>query len=195
MSNMLTLVFPGPALRRAARGPLAAEIGHYDPVDVVAGHLRRAPPAEVGLVNAMRYLDLKLTLAGDILVKVDRASMAVSLEVRPVYLHRDIISLACRIPPAMLAGPRHSKGILKSALVPWLPAPLLYRKKMGFAIPLGRWIGADLDVGGGDPGPMDEVIDGSLLRELTAAHQNGKGDRTSLIHSLFFLGHWMRKWL
>jgi hypothetical protein len=98
MLDMLTTGFPLPTLREAARGPLAEALKHYSPMDAVLPLLHKARPEEVGLVNSMRYLDLKLTLAGDILVKVDRASMAVSLEVRPVYLHRDLVALARRIP-------------------------------------------------------------------------------------------------
>jgi hypothetical protein len=81
-----------------------------------------------------------LTLAGDILVKVDRASMAVSLEVRPVYLHRDILSLAAKIPPRLLADRRH------------------------------------------------------FLERMTEKHFSGATDLTYILHSLFFMKHWVLKW-
>src|SRR5579884_3408567 len=84
LADMLTTGLAGNELRRVARGGLASALDAYDPRDVVREQLVHAPPREVGLVNSMRYLDLKLTLAGGILVKVDRASMAVALEVRPV---------------------------------------------------------------------------------------------------------------
>src|SRR5260370_9273864 len=109
-------------------------------MDVVGPLLSKAPTKDVGLVNAMRYLDLKLTLAGDILVKVDRASMAVALEVRPVYLHRDMLHLASRIPSRLLADGSHSKKLLKSALRAWLPDSTLARPKMGVSLPLGKWL-------------------------------------------------------
>ena len=79
----------------------------------------------------MRYLDLKLTLAGGILVKVDRASMAVSLEVRPVFLHRTVLDLAASVPPALLVDGRQAKKLLRSALRPWLPGSILDRRKKG----------------------------------------------------------------
>src|SRR6266516_7302907 len=88
MLDVLSLGLSLPVLRVAARGELSETLRHYSPMDVIEPLLRKVPPEKVGLINSMRYLDLKLTLAGDILVKVDRASMAVSLEVRPVYLPR-----------------------------------------------------------------------------------------------------------
>lgn len=78
MVDMLTLGLPLAILRAAARGPLAAALKSCSPMETVLPLLRKPPPEEVGLVNSMRYLDLKLTLAGDLLVTVDRASMAVS---------------------------------------------------------------------------------------------------------------------
>ena len=74
-------------------------------MDVLRPHLDKAPPAEVGLVNSMRYLDVKLTLGAGILTKLDRASMAVSLETRPVFLNRRVLDLAGRIPPGSAGRP------------------------------------------------------------------------------------------
>ncbi len=197
MLDALTLGFQLPVLRAASRGELAETLRHYSPMEVVSSLLERAPPDEVGLINSMRYLDLKLTLAGDILVKVDRASMAVSLEVRPVYLHREILELAARIPPRLLADRSHSKEVLKRALKPWLPDSILYRRKQGFAMPLKNWIGESLRhlfTEQIEASPVDELLDPQLLRDVADKHISGKADQTSVIHSLFFLRHWAAKW-
>ena len=197
MVDMLTTGFSLSALRAAARGPLAETLKHYTPMDTVLPLLHKAPPEGVGLVNSMRYLDLKLTLAGDILVKVDRASMAVSLEVRPVYLHRDMLALAGRIPPHLLVDRNHSKKALKSALKAWLPDSVLYRKKMGFAMPLRNWITGELHHLFGQPlgkGPVDDLLDGNLLGKMIHRHSAEAADCTSLIHCLFFLKQWFLKW-
>ncbi|MDX1548669.1 MAG: asparagine synthase (glutamine-hydrolyzing) [Rhodothermales bacterium] len=195
LADMLMWVFTDAALRESARGPLAEALAHYTPVDTVRGLLQNAPPAEVGLVNAMRYLDFKLTLAGDILVKVDRASMAVSLEVRPVYLHRDVIALAERVPAHRLAGKAHSKEVLKHALRAWLPEPLLYRKKQGFAMPLQGWIRERGSLNGHHDGedPLADVLDVARLNRMTDAHAAGR-NLTSRIHSLYFLRRWLAEW-
>jgi asparagine synthase (glutamine-hydrolysing) len=196
--GMLTTGMGGAALRGVARGPLAEAVSHYDPMDVVRPLLRKAPPERVGLVNSMRYLDLKLTLAGGILTKVDRASMAVSLEVRPVYLHRDLLELAGRIPPEQLADRSDAKKVLKAALTPWLSPSLLYRGKMGFAMPLGRWL-RDGAAGFAEPGTgssdaLREIIDLDYVRRATQAHRAGASDRTAQVHSFLFLERWLEKW-
>jgi asparagine synthase (glutamine-hydrolysing) len=195
--DMLTTCFPLRALRTAARGPLAETLKNYSPTDVVAPLLAKAPPKDVGLVNAMRYLDLKLTLAGDMLVKVDRASMAVSLEVRPVYLHRDVVSLAAKIPPRLLVDRKHAKKALKRALRPWLPNDILYRDKMGFGVPLKKWLNGDLShlfSVSTEQGPLAELLDRGLMARLTHQHLSGSADLSSAIHSIALLNSWLGKW-
>ena len=150
------------------------------------------------MVNAMRYLDLKLTLAGDILVKVDRASMAVSLEVRPVFLHRDVVELASRIPPRRLATRHEVKLALKDAVRPWLPQSIITRPKMGFAMPLQKWLlddGQSLIAPAASDHATDEWIDDNALNALVGAHARGDANHTSRIHALWFLRQWSALWL
>lgn len=195
--DALSLGLSLPDLRRAARGELAQTLKHYSPMDVIEPLLRKNPPEEVGYINSMRYIDLKLTLAGDILVKVDRASMAVALEVRPVYLHRDVIALAERVPPELLADRTHSKEVLKGALKAWLPESILYRKKQGFAMPLKTWINGNLRqvfAASGTRNRVDDLLDPGLLTRMTDSHSAGNADKTAVIHSLFFLNRWIAKW-
>jgi asparagine synthase (glutamine-hydrolysing) len=196
MLDSLSLGMSVPALHRAARGELAETLKHYSPMNVIEPLLMRAPPEKVGFINSMRYLDLKLTLAGDILVKVDRASMAVALEVRPVYLHRDMIALAERIPSELLADRTHTKEVLKEALKAWLPESILYRRKQGFAMPLRDWINGNLRhlFANTKKSPVDDFLDPGLLESMTRAHAAGDVQTTSIIHSLFFLNRWIAKW-
>jgi asparagine synthase (glutamine-hydrolysing) len=197
LADMLMLGFTPSALRAAARGPLAEALRHYDPRDTVEHHLRQAPPERVGLVDAMRYLDLKLTLGGGILVKVDRASMAVALEVRPVLLHRDVMLLAGRIPAHRLAHFRSSKVALKDAMRPWLPSEILDRPKMGFAMPLGRWLTSPTDRLFGAAPPKartTELLEPELMGRLQDRHARGVTDHTARIHSLVLLERWLNLW-
>ncbi len=196
--EMMTTGFSLDELRSSARGPLAQTLKDYSPADVVLPLLRKADPADVGWVNAMRYLDMKLTLAGDMLVKVDRASMAVSLEVRPVYLHREMMALGARIPPEALAAWNQSKKVLKAALRPWLPDSTLYRRKMGFALPLKNWMNGGLRQlfkPGEAEDPMDDLLDTRLLERSALARHSGGGEAVSRLHSLFFLRRWAGQWL
>jgi asparagine synthase (glutamine-hydrolysing) len=186
------------ALRAVARGRFAEALSDYEPMDVVRPLLQAAPPEDVGLVNSMRYLDFKLTLGAGILTKVDRASMAVSLEVRPVYLHRELLRLAGQMPPALLVDRRETKKVVKSAVRGWLPSSVIDRPKMGFAMPLGRWLRGDLQrlerpaVG---TGALGEIIDIDYVRSVARAHRSGAAESTAAVHSFLFLEHWLEKWL
>jgi asparagine synthase (glutamine-hydrolysing) len=198
VANTLVTAFQFNDIRATARGPLAQTLKHLGPMDTVAPLIAKAPPEKVGLINTMRYLDLKLTLAGDVLVKVDRASMAVSLEVRPVYLHRDIMELAAKIPPALLADRNQSKKLLKSSLRPWLPDSILYRKKMGFAMPLKTWIGGELRpmfTNHDKHSPLEDLLDSSRLEELARTHGGADGGSALLVHNLLLLRRWFGEWL
>jgi asparagine synthase (glutamine-hydrolysing) len=197
LTDMLTTGFSYRALCAAARGPLAKAVRDRPPSETVQRLLKHAPPRQIGLVNAMRYLDFKLTLGGDILVKVDRASMAVALEVRPVFLHREMIDLAGRIPAARLADRQHAKRAVKEALRPWLPDAMLYREKMGFALPLKEWMTRDLSAmyeRAAASDPLDGLVDEAVMRKAVVDHAAGRGNWTSIIHSLLFLQHWLVRW-
>ncbi|HYM24405.1 MAG TPA: asparagine synthase (glutamine-hydrolyzing) [Vicinamibacterales bacterium] len=195
-TRAFTLGFPRGELIGAARGELSDCLQDYSSSEVIRPLLRRMPPDRVGTVNAMRYLDAKLTLAGDILVKVDRASMAVSLEVRPVFLHRDVVALAATIPPAALATRRETKRALKAAVRSWLPQSILSRPKMGFAMPLGNWISdlGSMTSRARSEHVMNDWLDPRLLGRLSARHAEGTNN-TARIHSLSFLRQWSSLWL
>lgn len=197
VTDMLTTGMPLNRLRSVGRGPLAQTLKHYAPIETILPLLQKVSPKRVGLINAMRYVDLKMTLGGDILVKVDRASMAVSLEVRPVYLHRDIVALAAKIPPHLLADRHQAKSVLKSALRAWLPDSVLYRPKQGFAMPLKRWMDGDLGQLFGrstSENSIDSMLDSTKLMADLRARVSRGADATAQIHSLFFLKHWLAKW-
>jgi asparagine synthase (glutamine-hydrolysing) len=159
-----------------------------------------APPDEIGLVNAMRHLDFALTLPGDILVKVDRASMAVALEVRPLFLHRRVMELAAGIAPEQLVNRDAAKLALKSAIRPWLPEALIDRRKQGFAMPLPEWLSEDSLIGSKmrateASGPVCDLLDTKRIAALGAAHSKGQGNFTSIIHAAFILDQWCARWM
>ena len=195
LANMLTLGFLPDELRKHSRSSFLEVVNNYRPSDLIASLLNQAQLKYDNPVDLMRFLDIKLTLTGDILVKVDRASMAVALEVRPVFLHRDMLDLSMRIPARALAGPHYSKQALKTAMRNWLPDPLLNRKKMGFAMPLSSWI---RERNGLPESPVSELvsewIDPAAMRCLYETHLQGGEDCTARLHSLYFLNHWANKW-
>jgi asparagine synthase (glutamine-hydrolysing) len=199
LADMLSIVAPASLLRGLARGPYARALDDYTPEALVAGVLGDSAD-EIGLVDAMRQVDLALTLPGDMLVKVDRASMAVALEVRPLFLHRAVMEAAAALPGAALAQPEQAKVALKDAVRPWLPDALLDRRKQGFALPLPRWLGkadaAQLARLGFDThSPLGEWLDVHALNRLADDHRRGRADFTQLFYSCSVLERWLKQWM
>jgi asparagine synthase (glutamine-hydrolysing) len=119
-----------PAFRRL-RGDYRAETA------MIA--LMRGAPARSALDRA-QYADLKWTLPGDILTKVDRASMAVSLEAREPLLDHRLIEFAARLPDDLRVRGTTGKWLMKQVLRPSLPDDVLFRPKMGFVTPIAAWL-------------------------------------------------------
>jgi asparagine synthase (glutamine-hydrolysing) len=97
------------------------------------------------LLNRQFYADLSLYLADDILVKVDRMSMATSLETRAPFLDRDVMELAFSMPGHFKIRDGERKWILKRAMSGILPETILNRKKEGFSIPMKNWLRRELE--------------------------------------------------
>ena len=98
--------------------------------------------ASTGLdpVTRMQWCDLHLWLAGDILLKADKMSMAHSLELRVPFLDREVFALARRLPPDAKADARQTKKALRAAAARHLPLPSAQRKKRGFPVPVRDWL-------------------------------------------------------
>jgi len=96
------------------------------------------------LLNRQLHADFKLFLADDILVKVDRMSMATSLEARAPFLDKDVVELAFRMPGSMKLRGYRRKHILKQAMADKLPSRILNRRKEGFSIPMKNWLRSEL---------------------------------------------------
>ena len=101
----------------------------------------------------IQYLDLKTYLVGDINTKVDRASMAHSLEVREPLMDHPLVEWLATLPSSLKMRDGEGKWLLKKAMEPQLPHDVLYRPKMGFAVPLARWF----------RGPLRERVRDALL--------------------------------
>ena len=124
-----------PALRDALGGERRLRAG--------ARGARRAS-AQDDLLNRQLYADLSLYLADDILVKVDRMSMATSLETRAPFLDGDVMELAFSMPGHLKIRNGERKWILKQAMRGVLPDSILNRKKEGFSIPMKNWLRREL---------------------------------------------------
>jgi asparagine synthase (glutamine-hydrolysing) len=200
LADMLCVGFSFPLLRRVARGPLAAALEHYSPCALIEQKLADAPSRDMALVDAMRHLDFVLTLPGDMLVKVDRASMANSLEVRPLFLQRDVMELAASISAGDLVSNSAAKLALNDAVRPWLPDDLIDRRKQGFAMPLPDWLAADSALGRDllateAFGALSDILDVERLQQLARRHVHGDADFTGILYACFVLDQWFKKWM
>lgn len=126
----------------------------------------------------------KLYLQDDILVKVDRAGMINSLEVRAPYLDIDLVDFVRKIPAQYKFRNGTTKYILKKALEPVLPHNILYRSKKGFGIPVGRWFKDGLL--NFDRQKLGAKLNSAFLEDRIEEHRRGKAD-----HSLFLWNYWL----
>ena len=131
------------AVRRRLYSPaLRSELQGYGGAEVIRAHWRESGSEHP--LDQAQYVDLMTYLPGDILTKVDRASMAHALEVRVPLLDHVLVEWAATLPPRLRLNARGSKYVLKQALRPHLPAAVLRRRKMGFAVPLAAWLRGSL---------------------------------------------------
>jgi asparagine synthase (glutamine-hydrolysing) len=140
----------GDSFRRGLQG--------YNAVEVLRRHARKAPVEDP--LSMVQYLDIKTYLPGDILTKVDRASMAHSLEVRVPLLDHPLVEWMATLPPSLKLKGNEGKYLFKRALEPYVPNDILYRPKMGFAVPLTSWFRGPLRE------RVREAVLGPSMREL-----------------------------
>lgn len=117
-------------------------VNGYDPFTIIEGFYNKADTTDP--LSKVQYVDIKNYLPGDILVKVDRMSMANSLEVRAPMLDHVFMEFVATIPSGLKLRGQEKKYILKQALTPYLPSEILYKKKQGFEVPLDRWFRNEL---------------------------------------------------
>jgi len=172
------------------------ELQNYHAIEVFKRTAANAPTDHP--LSLIQYLDMKCYLPGDILTKVDRASMAHSLEVRVPILDHKFVEWVSGISPSLKLKGREGKYIFKKALRNHLSDQILYRPKMGFAVPLAAWFRGPLK-----QRVKNSILDGVLpqsgmfnvdfLKQLVTQHQNGYRDHSAAIWSLLMFEAFQRK--
>ena len=157
----------------------------------------RAPTA--ASLDRILYLDLKGYLGEGVLTKVDRASMACSLEVRVPFLDRRVVELAASLPPQLKLRRLTTKYILKQALAGVVPRETLRRRKKGFGVPLGRWFRTELAPLLRDVLAPDVVRRGGLFRvaaveRLLTEHAAARYDHRKKIYTLLAFQLWASRY-
>lgn len=163
------------------------ELQGYRALETFEHYAQQCPANDT--LSLIQYLDMKTYLPGDILTKVDRASMAHSLEVRVPFLDHKFVEWVSGLPPEYKLRGAEGKYALKKSLEPHLPHDVLYRDKMGFGVPLGDWF----------RGPLkrtirENLLEGALaesgifnqtfIEKLIDDHQSGKREFSAPLWSL-----------
>ena len=172
---------------------LVAHLGDYDPFQAFEDHYKR-PQIDCPVYRA-QYGDFHTNLPDRILSKVDRASMAVSLEARVPLLDHRFVERFAHLPVAEKIDGARGKHRLREALRSRLHTEVLDGKKRGFDTPLGAWLRGPLAA------PVAEVLETlpeawvrrDVLRSRLAEHKSGRRDHSRLLWSLLVLEHWRRR--
>ncbi|MEI9852533.1 MAG: asparagine synthase-related protein [Sphingomonas sp.] len=179
---------------RAARPALqrrrAQALGGHRAEQRYTDAMRQAPARDA--LDRAQYADIRHWLPGDILTKVDRASMAVSLEAREPLLDYRLVEFAATLPPGLRIRAGQGKWLMKKALEPYLPREILYRPKMGFVTPVSAWFRKAL---------ADEAaalarsrvlagtgwFDSATIERLAADHRSGRAEHGRTLWQLLML--------
>ena len=142
------------------------------------------------------YLDSRYYLPDDILAKVDRASMGVSLECRAPFLDRQVFDFAWRLPMAMKIKGGQGKHVLRRVLDRYVPRHLIERPKQGFAIPVGRWLRGPLRDWGesllsAERLKSDGLFDAATVRKAWDEHQSGRRDHDTRLWVVLMAQAWL----
>jgi asparagine synthase (glutamine-hydrolysing) len=188
-------VVPDYLRSRLLSDDLRRELQGYEAVEVLRGFGKRVAGSDP--LSLVQYIDFKTYLCGDILTKVDRASMAHSLEVRVPMLDHRFLEWAVTLQPGLKLNGREGKYVFKKSLEPHVPRDVLYRDKMGFAVPLASWFRGPLR------GRVRELIDGgelartgyfdpAMVRRLVDEHQSGAREHSATIWALLMFDAFLR---
>jgi asparagine synthase (glutamine-hydrolysing) len=165
-------------------------LGKYDSYGVLDEHYRRADTPD--LLSRIQYVDIKTYLPDDILAKVDRASMAVSLEVRAPLLDHKFMEVAAMIPSSLKLRGTNGKYIFKKAVEPMLGKANIERKKQGFAVPLDHWFRGELKEMAQETlfGTDDGILDRAFLQKIWKQHQRGTYNRSAHLWTVLMYRKW-----
>lgn len=189
-------ILRGPMREQLFSDRFKKELGGYGALEVFKRHAANAATDDP--LALIQYLDMKTYLVGDINTKVDRASMAHSLEVREPLMDHELIEWMATIPSSLKVRGQEGKFLFKKAMEPRLPSDVLYRPKMGFAVPLARWF----------RGPLKERVrqavlgprladtgwfETGYLQQLVDAHQSGARDHSAPLWTLMMFEAFLRR--
>lgn len=183
-------------LRRSLFSPsLRNALGGYSAEEVFHRHAQRAQTDDP--LALIQYIDMHTYLVGDINTKVDRASMAHSLEVREPLMDHELVEWVAGLPSHLKLRDGNGKHLLKKSMEPWLPSDVLYRPKMGFAVPLTRWFRGPLKQRLHEAlfsGPLPDTgwFNMPVVQRMYEDHQLGRRDFSTPLWTLLMFDAFLR---
>ncbi len=180
-----------PALKsRLLSGDVQKQLNGYESVEVMRYYYDRADTTDP--LSRIQYVDMKTYLVDDILVKVDRASMANSLEVRCPLLDHKLMELIAQIPSNLKLSNGRGKHIFKKSLQSVLPADVLTRAKKGFSVPVAEWFRGELKDFAYQSmfQQQDGTLNNALLTRCWNQHQRGQRDWSALLWTVLMFKTW-----
>jgi len=191
-------LFVGDATRQelftdAALESITTPIGHH--ITQLCDRAGRRSP-----LNRSLYVDVKSYLCDNILTKVDRASMAVSLETRVPFLDKELVELAFRMPDQLKVRNGKTKVLLKRVAARRIPNDCVYRPKEGFSIPIKNWLGGQFlplmdDLLNRQRVSQAGIFDWTMISELKKQHLSGAANHSHILWGLIVFEAWRKKWL
>lgn len=168
----------------------------FEDIDAYSSELKKIGDT----VERMQYLDMKFYLQDDILVKVDRASMANSLEVRVPLLNYELVDFVTRLPATMKLKGFGTKAILKKTLKNKLPDRILQRKKKGFGVPVAKWLkgelkGVTLEYLNPQRLAREGFLNPGYVSVLLQEHFNNSKDNRKKIWAILIFELWLEKYV
>ncbi|MBI2571202.1 MAG: asparagine synthase (glutamine-hydrolyzing) [Candidatus Schekmanbacteria bacterium] len=178
-------------LGRGGRGGAASGV-----VDAVFDRHFRAVEGRTPL-DQMLYVDLKVWLPDDLLLKADRMTMANAQELRVPFLDHKLVELAATLPPHLKLGKHQGKLLLREVMATVLPQQILTRPKKGFPVPTAPWLREPLkeltqDLLLGPGAACSAHVDTGVVRQLVGEHQRGERDRSQELWTLLIFELWHR---
>ena len=183
---------------RIVTDAFAGQLNGYDSSQITRDYYAAADTDDH--LSRLLYKDIKSYLPGDILVKVDRMSMANSLETRAPLLDYRVVDFAATVPSRMKIQNGQGKSVLKSAFEGMLTHDTLYRKKMGFSVPLASWLRREIAPVAekylcAERSGLSNFFDVPAIRSLWLSHRNGSRDYSQELWSLLVFEIWWQEYM
>ena len=198
LSHARWRLFAGDVLKQTMFTP-----DSFNSIDVSSSHhiLKLFDKAgDRGSLNRSLYVDMKSYLVDNILTKVDRMSMAVSLEARVPFLDPDVVDLAFQIPESLKTNANTTKIILKKVAAKHVPQECIYRPKEGFSIPIKNWLNNEFkplmdNLLSEEKIKSDGIFEPEMIRRLKYEHRSGKENHSHILWGLIVFHDWKKRWL